>query len=111
MIDQDFFKQKLKKAGLLIGYQVEVQIADALYEELKNEDKRDFLQALRDLSYSGERLNLANILKHLLKYKADRIEKEHEAEKRKQKAEVHQMLKNEGIPDDVKSFLRKFKTL
>lgn len=109
MINHDLFMQKLKKASLLTGFLIEVDVAEALYDEIRTEEERDFLLALKDLAYSGERINLANILKHLTRHKTDRIEKEAQAQKKEEETAINDMLRNEGIPEEIKSFLKRFK--
>lgn len=110
-IEKDFFLQKLKKAGLLLGVLVDAEIALAIYEELKNEEQKDLLPALRDLAFSGQRVNLANIMTHLAHHKAVRREKEVEKEKKQREDELNMMLRDEGIPEEVKAFLKGFKKL
>jgi len=109
MINHDLFMQKLKKASLLTGFPIEIDVAEALYGELKTEEERDFLPALKDLAYSGERINLANILKHLTRHKTDRIEKESQLQKKEEEAAVNDILRQEGIPEEVRIFLKKLK--
>lgn len=111
MIKSDLFMQKIKKASLLTGFPVEVEVAQALFDELKTEQEKDFLLALKDLSYSGDRINLANILKHLNKHKTDRIEREAQVQKKEEEETAISLLKQEGIPEEIKAFLSKFKKI
>lgn len=108
MIEKQLFMAKLKKASLLTGFPVEVDVAEALYEELRQEDENDFLKSLRDVSHSGERLNLGNIEKHLLKHKSDRIELIAQKQKKEEERAIVEILKSEGIPPEIKQFLEKF---
>ena len=108
MIEKTLFMAKLKKASLLTGYPVEVEVAEALYEELRKEDEGDFLRSLRDVSHSGERLNLGNIEKHLARHRADRMERVAQEQKKAEERAVVDLLKTEGIPPDIKQFLEKF---
>jgi len=109
MIERDLFNQKLKKAGLLTGYSVEKNVADALYDELSREEKTDFLLALRDLAHAGERINLFNINRHLNEHKSYRLEKEAEKRKREEENTIKDLLIKEGIPEEVKKFLKGFR--
>jgi hypothetical protein len=108
MIDKTLFMSKLKKASLLTGYPVEVEVAEALYDELKKEDESDFLKSLRDVSHSGERLNLGNIEKYLARHRSDRMERVAQEQKKSEERAVVELLKTEGIPPDIKQFLEKF---
>lgn len=109
MINHDLFMQKLKKTSLLTGFPIEIDVAEALYEEFKTEEEKDSLLALKDLAYSGERINLANILKHLKKHKSDRIEKEAQIQKKEEETTVNNILHQEGIPAEIREFLKRLK--
>ena len=111
MINHDLFNKKLKKASLLTGFGVEEEVAMALYEELKTEDEKDFLFALKDLAYSGDRITLANIQKYLARHKSNRIEKESLKQKKEEEKTVINLLKKEGIPQEIRVFFKKLKRL
>jgi hypothetical protein len=107
VIAREFFMAKLKKAGLLAGHPVEIEVAEALYEELGNSDQGDFLKALKDIAYGGERVNLANIFRHLSRHQSVRIEEEARASKRREERELAEM-KMDGLPDSAREFLEKY---
>lgn len=111
MIQKDFFRSKLKKAGLLSGRLIDIEIADALYEELKDEDANDLLLALKDVAYGGEIINLANIFKHLTKHKSDRLYKENSIKKKQEEVDIRNFLKKEGLPDEIKNYLKNLKKM
>lgn len=103
---KEIFKKKLKKASLLSGFLVDIEAADALYDELKSENDRDMLSALKDVAYSSEKINIGNIMKHLCRHKSMRLEEEAIKFKEHEKAEVSAFIANREIPKEVREFLQ-----
>ncbi len=109
MIEKKLFMEKLKKASLLTGFLVEKEVASALYEQVKTEEKKDILLALKDIAYFGERINLANILKHLIQHRANRIEKEAQTQKKEEENTVNELLRKNGMPQEVRQYIKKLR--
>ena len=108
---KDQFRKKVAKAAILSSQVIDRNFPDALYDELKDENDNDILQALKSIAYSIDKLSLGNLIKHLMAHKSKRLEDESRAFKEKEKAEVKAFFQNEGIPEDIKKIIKEIKKI
>lgn len=101
------FLEKMRKTSRLTGFPVEADTVDALYEELKGEDRHDILHALKMVAHGGDRPNLHNILKYLWQRKTPRLEKESRDRKAREEKELEQMTDGE-VKALIQSILKKY---
>ena len=108
---KELFRKKLEKTAILSGQLIDKHLPDALFEEIKAEHDKDILLALKDIAFSGDKLCLGNIIKHLSKHRAERFEKEAEEFKKKDKQEIEEFIRTREMPDEVRDFLKKLRDL
>jgi hypothetical protein len=108
---KDLFRKKLEKTAILSGQLIDKHLPDALFEEIKEENHKDILLALKDIAFSGDKICLGNIMKHLFKHRADRFEKEAEELKKQEKQDIEDFIKDREIPREVREFLKQLKGL
>jgi len=87
MISQDRFEERLKWLSNVTGSMVRKETSEYLWEELKDCDIKDFHDGTKALAYTDEKINLANLLKHISKYQSKRMEQENLEFKRNEEEE------------------------
>ena len=115
MIDFETYKKLIKKVLLLAGQNPLKEQIEAIYERIKDEyEIEDFIKACDDDELIIEwsiRVNYPALRRVLDKHMSDRIEREERERKQREKRELEEMLRNEKVPEFVKDFLQKIKTL
>jgi asparagine synthetase B (glutamine-hydrolysing) len=115
MIDYELFKSKIKTVLLLCGQSPSTEQMKAIYERIKNKyENEDFLLACNDDELIEDwsiKVSYPTLKRILDKHLSNRIEQEEKERKKKEKEELEKMIKNEEVPDFVKEFLKKIKTL
>jgi hypothetical protein len=115
MIDYEIYKAKIKTVLLLCGKVPSKQQMDAIYERIKDKyEKEDFISACDDdelIEAWSEQISYPALKRVLDKHLSNRIEQEEKERKRREKEELEKIIKNEEVPDFVKEFLKKIKTL
>jgi hypothetical protein len=76
MISLERFEEKLIWLVDVTGLAVKKASVRALWEELKEESPVDFEEAVKAISYKDEKINLANLSRHIAFYRMKRIERE-----------------------------------
>ena len=108
-MNKETFRKKVEKAAVLAGQIIDKSFPDALYEEIKTENEKDILMALKDIAYSTDKLSLGNVMKYLSHHKSHRIERESIAFKETEKREIEAFMLNREMPDEVRTFLKGLK--
>lgn len=80
------FEEKLRELKELTGHPGQIA-ARALYDRLMYTDINDFDDAIESLAQADERINLANITKHINRHMVIRLEREACENKRREAAE------------------------
>lgn len=115
MIDYELFKGKIKKVLLLCGKTPSKEQMEAIYERIKNRyEAKDFISACDDDELIDEwsvRVSYPVLKRIIDKHMTNRLEQEERERKKQEKEEIEKMFKDEKMPDFVKEFLKKIKTL
>ncbi|MFH1290382.1 MAG: hypothetical protein ABIH92_03165 [Nanoarchaeota archaeon] len=94
MISPEKFYERFKWLSEVSGSLIRKGTIDALWEELRNCDSRDFELALKDIAYSDEKVNLGNTWRHLMHHQTVRLEREALEFKRKEDDEFQKWWKD-----------------
>ena len=109
MIEKKVFLQELKKASLLAGQKITKELAEALFDRLKDEHEEDVLKGLKDFSFSGEKLTLGNIWRHILSHRTKRLEEEAVKTRIEEEKAAREFFQREEMPPEIRELIGKFK--
>lgn len=76
MISKERFTEKMMWLKDVANQDIKRSTCDALWDELSTQNVQDFERAIKDLAYSSEKINLANIWKRLCHAMSNRVESE-----------------------------------
>lgn len=114
MISFDDYRKVIKRVLLLTGQSPNDEQLEAIYEEIKDYEMIDFAKACKDdefLADWSKRINYPALKRTIEKYMFERLEREEKERKRKEREELYRAIKDDQLPEVIKNFLMKIKTL
>ncbi|MEN2985499.1 MAG: hypothetical protein ABDH16_02395 [Thermodesulfovibrionaceae bacterium] len=114
MIELETFNKHMKRVLLLAGQNPPKEQMMAIYEAIQHYELEDFLKAVSDDQLIEEwsiRVNYPSLKRVIEKHMIDRLEREERERKKREKDLLEEAIKNDSLPEFVRDFLRKIKTL
>lgn len=93
MISLERFENKMRWLADVTGFPVRKDTANALWEELRDTDLNDFESGCKELAYSSDKINLANLYQKIAKYSSYRIEREASQMRQKEADEIREWFR------------------
>lgn len=101
MISLERFEEKCRWISEVTGSAIKKTTAFALWDELKHCDGRDFDEAVKDLAFSDEKLNLGNLWKRIIRFQTRRIEQETAERNKREDDAIRQWFRDNRGSRDV----------
>lgn len=114
MVELDDYKKLMKRVLLLAGQNPPNEQMLAIYEAIKHYELEDFLKATNDdelIEAWSIKVSYPSLKRVIEKHMFERLEREEKERKRKEKEMLEEALKNNNLPEFVKEFLMRIKTL
>lgn len=96
MISHERFEERLKWLSNVTGSAIRRETSEALWEEVRNVDIRDFEAGVKSLAYTDEKINLNNLWRHIGNYQSKRLEREAIEFKRNEEDEFRRWWQDHG---------------
>lgn len=114
MVELELYKAQMKRVLLLAGQNPPNEQMMAIYEAVKHYELDDFLKAVDDdelIEAWSIKVSYPSLKRVIEKHMFERLENEERERKRREKELLEEALKNKNLPEFVREFLSRIKTL